>query len=60
MHELSVCFAAPTENKEIISHISQHGGKWPYWFKKMGKLHIQYLQFICNFFFFSNCTFISV
>ncbi|KAM9308341.1 structural maintenance of chromosomes flexible hinge domain-containing protein 1 [Gastrophryne carolinensis] len=20
---------------EIISHVSQHGGKWPYWFKKM-------------------------
>ncbi|XP_012507531.1 PREDICTED: structural maintenance of chromosomes flexible hinge domain-containing protein 1 [Propithecus coquereli] len=26
---------ASSGNKEIISHISQHGGKWPYWFKKM-------------------------
>jgi hypothetical protein len=29
---------ASSGNKEIISHISQHGGKWPYWFKKMGEL----------------------
>ncbi|KFO81368.1 Structural maintenance of chromosomes flexible hinge domain-containing protein 1, partial [Cuculus canorus] len=35
---LIVCFSAPTGNKEIISHISQHGGKWPYWFKKMENL----------------------
>lgn len=35
--QLIVYFAAPTGNKEMISHISQHGGKWPYWFKKMGK-----------------------
>ncbi|XP_068251946.1 structural maintenance of chromosomes flexible hinge domain-containing protein 1 isoform X1 [Nyctibius grandis] len=33
--ELKVILHSPTGNKEIISHISQHGGKWPYWFKKM-------------------------
>uniref|UniRef100_A0A674HNF9 Structural maintenance of chromosomes flexible hinge domain-containing protein 1 n=1 Tax=Taeniopygia guttata TaxID=59729 RepID=A0A674HNF9_TAEGU len=36
--ELKVILHSPTENKEIISHISQHGGKWPYWFKKMENL----------------------
>ncbi|XP_048363519.1 structural maintenance of chromosomes flexible hinge domain-containing protein 1 isoform X2 [Sphaerodactylus townsendi] len=33
--ELKVILHAPDGDKEIISHISQHGGKWPYWFKKM-------------------------
>ncbi|KAJ6662198.1 hypothetical protein lerEdw1_012665 [Lerista edwardsae] len=33
--ELKVILHSPGGNKEIISHISQHGGKWPYWFKKM-------------------------
>ncbi|XP_028922030.1 structural maintenance of chromosomes flexible hinge domain-containing protein 1 isoform X1 [Ornithorhynchus anatinus] len=33
--ELKVILHSPSGNKEIISHISQHGGKWPYWFKKM-------------------------
>ncbi|XP_053805479.1 structural maintenance of chromosomes flexible hinge domain-containing protein 1 isoform X1 [Vidua chalybeata] len=36
--ELKIILHSPTENKEIISHISQHGGKWPYWFKKMENL----------------------
>ncbi|XP_065524143.1 structural maintenance of chromosomes flexible hinge domain-containing protein 1 isoform X1 [Lathamus discolor] len=36
--ELKVILHTPTGNKEIISHISQHGGKWPYWFKKMENL----------------------
>ncbi|KAL1770661.1 structural maintenance of chromosomes flexible hinge domain-containing protein 1 isoform X1 [Sigmodon hispidus] len=33
--ELKVIQHTSSGNKEIISHISQHGGKWPYWFKKM-------------------------
>ncbi|XP_044149498.1 structural maintenance of chromosomes flexible hinge domain-containing protein 1 [Bufo gargarizans] len=33
--ELKVLLHSPSGDKEIISHISQHGGKWPYWFKKM-------------------------
>ncbi|KAM4688949.1 structural maintenance of chromosomes flexible hinge domain-containing protein 1 [Discoglossus pictus] len=33
--ELKVILHSPGGDKEIISHISQHGGKWPYWFKKM-------------------------
>uniref|UniRef100_A0A5F4VRW1 SMC hinge domain-containing protein n=1 Tax=Callithrix jacchus TaxID=9483 RepID=A0A5F4VRW1_CALJA len=33
--ELKVILYSSSGNKEIISHISQHGGKWPYWFKKM-------------------------
>ncbi|XP_067146775.1 structural maintenance of chromosomes flexible hinge domain-containing protein 1 isoform X2 [Apteryx mantelli] len=36
--ELKVILHSPSGNKEIISHISQHGGKWPYWFKKMENL----------------------
>ncbi|XP_065609251.1 structural maintenance of chromosomes flexible hinge domain-containing protein 1 isoform X2 [Cyrtonyx montezumae] len=36
--ELKVILHSSTGNKEIISHISQHGGKWPYWFKKMENL----------------------
>ncbi|KAM8966908.1 structural maintenance of chromosomes flexible hinge domain-containing protein 1 [Pelodytes ibericus] len=33
--ELKVIFHSPTGDIELISHISPHGGKWPYWFKKM-------------------------
>ncbi|XP_075441381.1 structural maintenance of chromosomes flexible hinge domain-containing protein 1 isoform X3 [Ascaphus truei] len=33
--ELKVILKSSSGDKEIISHISQHGGKWPYWFKKM-------------------------
>ncbi|XP_039610777.1 structural maintenance of chromosomes flexible hinge domain-containing protein 1 [Polypterus senegalus] len=33
--ELKVIFHCDREDEVIISHISQHGGKWPYWFKKM-------------------------
>ncbi|XP_060099927.1 structural maintenance of chromosomes flexible hinge domain-containing protein 1 [Heteronotia binoei] len=33
--ELKVILHSLDGDKEIISHISQHGGKWPYWFKKM-------------------------
>lgn len=33
--ELKVLLHSSSGDKEIISHISQHGGKWPYWFKKM-------------------------
>uniref|UniRef100_A0A8C5QBI3 Structural maintenance of chromosomes flexible hinge domain containing 1 n=1 Tax=Leptobrachium leishanense TaxID=445787 RepID=A0A8C5QBI3_9ANUR len=37
--ELKVILHSPTGDKEIISHISQHGGKWPYWFKKMENIN---------------------
>ncbi|XP_019402215.1 PREDICTED: structural maintenance of chromosomes flexible hinge domain-containing protein 1 [Crocodylus porosus] len=37
--ELKVILHTSSGNKEIISHISQHGGKWPYWFKKMENIH---------------------
>ncbi|XP_053101695.1 structural maintenance of chromosomes flexible hinge domain-containing protein 1 isoform X3 [Hemicordylus capensis] len=37
--ELKVILHSPGGNKEIISHISQHGGKWPYWFKKMENIN---------------------
>ncbi|XP_061452282.1 structural maintenance of chromosomes flexible hinge domain-containing protein 1 isoform X2 [Rhineura floridana] len=37
--ELKVILHSPSGNKEIISHISQHGGKWPYWFKKMENIN---------------------
>ncbi|XP_068093326.1 structural maintenance of chromosomes flexible hinge domain-containing protein 1 isoform X2 [Hyperolius riggenbachi] len=33
--ELKVLLHTPGGDSEIISHISQHGGTWPYWFKKM-------------------------
>ncbi|XP_073406986.1 structural maintenance of chromosomes flexible hinge domain-containing protein 1 isoform X2 [Dendrobates tinctorius] len=33
--ELKVLLNSSGGEEEIISHISQHGGKWPYWFKKM-------------------------
>eukprot|EP00079_Xenopus_tropicalis_P016421 XP_004915276.1 PREDICTED: structural maintenance of chromosomes flexible hinge domain-containing protein 1 isoform X1 [Xenopus tropicalis] len=33
--EMKVLINSSNGDKEIISHISQHGGKWPYWFKKM-------------------------
>ncbi len=28
--------SAPSGDKELASHISQHGKTWPYWFRKMG------------------------
>ncbi|XP_043921496.1 structural maintenance of chromosomes flexible hinge domain-containing protein 1 [Protopterus annectens] len=37
--ELKVICHSPGGDKEIVSHISQHGGKWPYWFKKMENIH---------------------
>ncbi|XP_042299149.1 structural maintenance of chromosomes flexible hinge domain-containing protein 1-like isoform X1 [Sceloporus undulatus] len=37
--ELKVILHAPSGNKEIISHISQHGSKWPFWFKKMENIN---------------------
>ncbi|XP_060631107.2 structural maintenance of chromosomes flexible hinge domain-containing protein 1 [Anolis sagrei] len=37
--ELKVILHSPTGNKEIISHISQHGNKWPFWFKKMENIN---------------------
>ncbi|XP_062987369.1 structural maintenance of chromosomes flexible hinge domain-containing protein 1 [Elgaria multicarinata webbii] len=37
--ELKINLHSPSGNKEIISHISQHGGKWPYWFKKMENMN---------------------
>uniref|UniRef100_A0A803TN00 Structural maintenance of chromosomes flexible hinge domain containing 1 n=1 Tax=Anolis carolinensis TaxID=28377 RepID=A0A803TN00_ANOCA len=37
--ELKVILDSPTGNKEIISHISQHGNKWPFWFKKMENIN---------------------
>lgn len=36
--ELKVILHSESGDKEVISHISQHGGKWPYWFKKMENL----------------------
>uniref|UniRef100_A0ABM5GB85 Structural maintenance of chromosomes flexible hinge domain-containing protein 1 isoform X1 n=1 Tax=Pogona vitticeps TaxID=103695 RepID=A0ABM5GB85_9SAUR len=38
--ELKVILHSPSGNKEIISHISQHGGKWPFWFKKMENINV--------------------
>ncbi|XP_042202823.1 structural maintenance of chromosomes flexible hinge domain-containing protein 1 isoform X2 [Callorhinchus milii] len=37
--ELKVIWHSSTGDKEIVSHISQHGGKWPYWFKKMENIN---------------------
>ncbi|XP_044280413.1 structural maintenance of chromosomes flexible hinge domain-containing protein 1 isoform X4 [Varanus komodoensis] len=37
--ELKIILHSPSGNKEIISHISQHGSKWPYWFKKMENMN---------------------
>lgn len=28
-----------TGDQTIVSHISQHGKNWPYWFRKMGKFN---------------------
>ncbi|XP_053383340.1 structural maintenance of chromosomes flexible hinge domain-containing protein 1-like isoform X2 [Mercenaria mercenaria] len=33
--ELKVIWASPTGLQTIVSHISQHGKTWPYWFRKM-------------------------
>ncbi|KAJ7338716.1 hypothetical protein JRQ81_012618 [Phrynocephalus forsythii] len=38
--ELKVILHSPSGDKELISHISQHGGKWPFWFKKMENINI--------------------
>ncbi|CAM9734177.1 unnamed protein product [Lampetra planeri] len=38
--ELKILFHSTSGDKEIVSHISQHGGsKWPFWFKKMENLN---------------------
>ncbi|MGH0181960.1 UNVERIFIED_CONTAM: hypothetical protein FKN15_010217 [Acipenser sinensis] len=37
--ELKVIWHSSNGDKEITSHISQHGGKWPYWFKKMENIN---------------------
>nr|XP_033789850.1 structural maintenance of chromosomes flexible hinge domain-containing protein 1 isoform X2 [Geotrypetes seraphini] len=37
--ELKIILHSPSGDKDIISHISQHGSKWPYWFKKMENIH---------------------
>ncbi|XP_053571840.1 structural maintenance of chromosomes flexible hinge domain-containing protein 1 [Bombina bombina] len=37
--ELKVILHSSSGDKDIISHISQHGGKWPYWFKKMENIN---------------------
>ncbi|XP_069777834.1 structural maintenance of chromosomes flexible hinge domain-containing protein 1 isoform X2 [Narcine bancroftii] len=37
--ELKVIWHSSSGDKEIVSHISQHGGKWPYWFKKMENIN---------------------
>ncbi|XP_060679586.1 structural maintenance of chromosomes flexible hinge domain-containing protein 1 isoform X1 [Hemiscyllium ocellatum] len=37
--ELKVIWHSSGGDKEIVSHISQHGGKWPYWFKKMENIN---------------------
>lgn len=36
---------APTGDIETNSHISQHGGKWPYWFKTMGAFLFSFVNF---------------
>ncbi|XP_025090642.1 structural maintenance of chromosomes flexible hinge domain-containing protein 1-like isoform X1 [Pomacea canaliculata] len=33
--ELKVIWHAPQGDEVIVSHISQHGKNWPYWFRKM-------------------------
>nr|XP_015209938.1 PREDICTED: structural maintenance of chromosomes flexible hinge domain-containing protein 1 [Lepisosteus oculatus] len=37
--ELKVIWHSPSGDIETNSHISQHGGKWPYWFKKMENIN---------------------
>ncbi|XP_055489430.1 structural maintenance of chromosomes flexible hinge domain-containing protein 1 [Leucoraja erinacea] len=51
--ELKVICHSSTGDKDIVSHISQHGGKWPYWFKKMENInklgsYILKLQVVLN------------
>ncbi|XP_069813827.1 structural maintenance of chromosomes flexible hinge domain-containing protein 1 [Dendropsophus ebraccatus] len=51
--ELKVLLHSSGGDKEIISHISQHGGKWPYWFKKMENItklgdYVLKLQVVLN------------
>lgn len=46
---------APQGDEVIVSHISQHGKNWPYWFRKMGMLIVYAyccllpsVKFMCN------------
>ncbi|XP_062594603.1 structural maintenance of chromosomes flexible hinge domain-containing protein 1-like [Saccostrea cucullata] len=37
--ELKVVWHSPNGDQTIVSHISQHGKTWPYWFRKMENIH---------------------
>ncbi|XP_055997294.1 structural maintenance of chromosomes flexible hinge domain-containing protein 1-like isoform X2 [Ostrea edulis] len=37
--ELKVIWHGPNGDQTIVSHISQHGKTWPYWFRKMENIH---------------------
>ncbi|KAM3839535.1 structural maintenance of chromosomes flexible hinge domain-containing protein 1 isoform 2-T2 [Vipera latastei] len=36
--QLKLIFHSPSGNQELFCYISQHGGNWPYWFKRMGNI----------------------
>ncbi|XP_070535302.1 structural maintenance of chromosomes flexible hinge domain-containing protein 1-like [Ptychodera flava] len=51
--ELKIIWHAPHGNEEIVSHISQHGKTWGYWFRKMENVknlgyHTLKLQVVLN------------
>ncbi|KAJ8322368.1 hypothetical protein KUTeg_000839 [Tegillarca granosa] len=51
--ELKVIWHSPHGDEVIVSHISQHGKNWPYWFRKMENIknlgnHTLQIQVILN------------
>ncbi|XP_074656148.1 structural maintenance of chromosomes flexible hinge domain-containing protein 1-like [Tubulanus polymorphus] len=51
--ELKIIWHAPSGDEVIVSHISQHGKSWPYWFRKMENIknlgeHTLQLQVVLN------------
>ncbi|KAK3088610.1 hypothetical protein FSP39_021256 [Pinctada imbricata] len=51
--ELKVIWHGPMGDEVIVSHISQHGKTWPYWFRKMENIknlgpHTLQLQVVLN------------
>ncbi|CAH1248010.1 SMCHD1 [Branchiostoma lanceolatum] len=51
--ELKIIWHSPSGDSIIVSHISQHGGRWPYWFRKMENVknlgkHTLRLQVVMN------------
>ncbi|KAK7480666.1 hypothetical protein BaRGS_00028138 [Batillaria attramentaria] len=51
--ELKVIWHSPQGDEVIVSHISQHGKNWPYWFRKMENMknlgsHTIQLQTVLN------------